>query len=69
MPRELAERWRASAPGLARGRGARAWASAAGRVRGRLAGTRRGLPSTRGREKEARGMITIEYYRLLTDLI
>ena len=69
MLRELAERWRASAPGLARGRGARAWASAAGRVRGRLAGTLKGHPSTRGQEKEARGATTIEYYRILTDLI
>ena len=69
MPREVAERWRASAPGLARGRGARAWDSAAGRARGQLAGTGRGRPSTRGREREAMGMITIDYYRLLTDLI
>ena len=60
--KEVAARWQASAPGLARGRpGARAWASAAGRARGQLAGTGRGRPSTRGQEREARGMTTIEY--------
>ena len=61
--REDAPSWRGSAAGRAKGRpGARAWDSVAGRVRGRLAGTGRGRPLTRGRAKEARGATTIKLF-------